>query len=882
LGAPLLLVAVGAAVYANSLAGVFLFDDDPHIVQNPVIRQVWPLSRLIRSWPSRPLLPVSLAMNYALGGLDVTGYHVFNIAVHLAAALTLYGLVRRTLRLPCLEGCFAGSAEAISLVTALVWLVHPLQTQAVTYVVQRCESMMGLFFLLTLYAYLRGATASSRGRSWTWYAVAFQAYCLGLASKEVMVTVVPVLWLYDRSFLASSWRELIRRRGWLHLAFLVPLAAAATILIPGALAAGATVGFGVAAVSPWEYARSQPGVLLHYLRLAVWPDALCLDYCWPIENRWALGIIVPGVVIPGLLGLSVWALWRGWRVGFLGVAFFLVLAPTSSIMPFRDLCFEHRMYLPLAAPAIGLTLAGYELWRRLRTRSGRDVAPWWLPAGTIGVTAVMVTALGLATARRNRDYCDAQAMWADTVRKAPHNPRAMTNLGRALAERGKLEDAIRLYHQAIAQPSYLKFDHQASFLLGNAYVAQGRFEDARTALATAVRLKEDFAEAFNNLGYTCRKLGDHESAEEYCRRAVTLKPGYAGAYLNLGLALRDAGRRSESLECLQKAAELEPDDGPTQYELGVQWSDQGNMGEAIRCWEAAVRKAPNLAGAHGRLAEAFRRQGSLDKAAAHGRTAVQLQPDDAEARLELGLTLARCQHWGDAQQELKQAVALDPQSLTARLALADLSLVRQQWHTALATYRAAESLDANDCRPAVGIANALAGSGDWAAAERNLREAIQRRPEAVELHAQLARLLLDRNQAEEACVHFERAMKLGCTDVTVWLAYGMALERRGDRTKAVDVYRQLVDNNPTLVPARLNLAACMSQVGDHQGAVAQMREVLRLAPNHAGAHNNLGNVLAKLNRINEAVACYRRALEINPAFAPARDNLDRVLRTLRR
>ncbi len=145
----------GLTVYANSLAGVFVFDDTEQIVENFAIRQWWPPGRL----GPRFLLSTSLAMNYALGGLDPAGYHVFNIAVHLGAGLALFGLVRRTLRLPSLGNHFARSADGMALAVALVWIVHPLQTQAVTYIVQRCEAMMGLFFLLTLYSYVRGATA---------------------------------------------------------------------------------------------------------------------------------------------------------------------------------------------------------------------------------------------------------------------------------------------------------------------------------------------------------------------------------------------------------------------------------------------------------------------------------------------------------------------------------------------------------------------------------------------------------------------------------------------------------------------------------------------------------------------------------------------------
>lgn len=315
---PLVLIAAGLVVYANSLDGAFVFDDTEQIVENPAIRQWWPPGRL----GPRFLLTASLALNYALGGLDVSGYHLFNIAVHVGAGLALFGLVRRTLLLPSLSGTAPQPANVMALAVALLWIVHPLQTQAVTYVVQRCEAMMGLFFVLTVYAYLRGATAAGTGARIVWYTGSFAAYCFGLLSKEVMVTVLPVLWLYDRLFLAASWREVLRRRGWLQLAFAVPLAAALTVLVPAMWSGGGmTVGFGIEAVTPWEYARSQPGVILHYLRLSVWPYPQCLDYGWPIETRWLVGIAFPGLLVLGLLAAGVVAVLHGRRIGFLGIAF---------------------------------------------------------------------------------------------------------------------------------------------------------------------------------------------------------------------------------------------------------------------------------------------------------------------------------------------------------------------------------------------------------------------------------------------------------------------------------------------------------------------------------------------------------------------------------
>ena len=211
-----LIVVAGMLTYANSTTGPFIYDDLTAIRQNDTIRNIWPISRPLsppRETPvaGRPIVNLSLAINYALGGLDVTGYHVANIAVHIACALVLFGLVRRTLLAPRLNDRFGSSADAVALASALLWMVHPLQTEAVDYVTQRTESMMGLFWLLTLYCSIR-ARRSAHATGWT---VASVLACgIGMACKESMATV-PLVVAYTtarvrvrlfRQGIESRWR----------------------------------------------------------------------------------------------------------------------------------------------------------------------------------------------------------------------------------------------------------------------------------------------------------------------------------------------------------------------------------------------------------------------------------------------------------------------------------------------------------------------------------------------------------------------------------------------------------------------------------------------------------------------------------------------------
>ena len=275
----LLVLAVFAA-YANSLSGPFVYDDKDSIVDNLTLRHLWPLSDVLAplsgglTVSGRPVLNLSLALNFAAGGLDVRGYHAANILIHALACLTLFGLVRRTLVQPSLRDRFGAAALPVAFTVAALWALHPLQTEAVTYIVQRAESLMGLFYLLTLYGFVRSVDAPAPGR---WQALSVAACLLGMATKENMVSAPVLVLLLDRAFVAGSFAEAWRRRRGFYAAL-----AATWILLGGLLAStggnrGGSAGLGVD-ITWWAYALTQFPALVHYVRMSFWPTPLVFDY----------------------------------------------------------------------------------------------------------------------------------------------------------------------------------------------------------------------------------------------------------------------------------------------------------------------------------------------------------------------------------------------------------------------------------------------------------------------------------------------------------------------------------------------------------------------------------------------------------------------------
>ncbi len=515
----MLLVLAGLLAYVNSLSGPFVLDDESSIPNNPTIQHGW-LAAL--SPPAngevvtgRPLVNLTFAANFQFdqwrqgNGLTVGGYHAVNLAIHLLAGLALFGLVRRTLELPALRERFAGRALAVAFMATLLWLLHPLQTESVTYIAQRAESLVGLLYLLTFYCFVRGVEAPGRI---SWLFLSLTSCLLGVFSKEVIVTAPLLVLLFDRAFVAGSfaaaWRA--RKNYYLGLAATwLPLAG----LVAAAGGRGGSAGF-IAGAAPARYLLTQMRAIVLYLQLSVWPRPLVFDYGSQLTG--SLAEAAPYLlIVAALLAGTVYLLWRQPKLGFLAAWFFIVLAPSSSFVPIMtETMAEHRMYLPLAAVTVLVTLG-------LNLLSGQRAL---LAAG-----AALAALLGGETVARNDDYQSAARLWSDTVAKSPANARAHENYGAALLGENQLADATAEFQKAIAlQPVY----PEAESNLGSALARQGQVAAAVPHFAKAaasLRLPHEKAMAYFNLGYALGQLGRYDESLAAETQSIQLEPGFAPA-----------------------------------------------------------------------------------------------------------------------------------------------------------------------------------------------------------------------------------------------------------------------------------------------------------------------------------------------------------------
>jgi protein O-mannosyl-transferase len=585
-----LIVAAAAAVtvllYAGSLSGPFIFDDEPNISQNRHIRieVVSPHALYAAAFqspiPTRPVANLSFALNFFLNGYNMVGYRLINVLVHVLNGFLVYALAAVTLKLA--GGVRdARATPLVAAAAAALWMVHPLHTQSVAYIVQRMTTLATLFFLASLVFYARARLSPQPKRRAALLAGCAVSGLLALGSKEIAATLPVCILLYEWFFFQGADPGWLRRNlHWLAAA----LAAAAAIGLvymrtsdPVAWVMQPYAAEG--SVTALQRLLTQFRVVGLYIGLLLWPSPsrLNLDHSFPFsrslldppETLLALALIA------GLLAAAIALARRERLAAYAALWFFGNLVIESSFIRLETV-FEHRTYLPSVMPAIAL--AGWALGR-LRVR--------W---AAIAVPVVLAVLWSHWTWQRSQVWGDAVALWQDCISKSPGKARPYNNLGGTYMRLGRLPEAIPPLQTAVAiAPNYADAWYNLGYALlragdldagiaaterllaiepdnfmacnnlGIAFLLRGDYPEALHSLENAVRLKPDYETAWNNLGVARKNTGDLEGAKENFSRAIDLHPGYAEARNNLGLTLKEMGDLDGAAEQFRAALQAAPD-----------------------------------------------------------------------------------------------------------------------------------------------------------------------------------------------------------------------------------------------------------------------------------------------------------------------------------
>jgi tetratricopeptide (TPR) repeat protein len=702
------------AIYGWFLHAPFIFDDIPCIVNNPSIMHLSPLWGAAPGsgplWPpqdfttaGRPLVNLTLALNFGFDGLDPTGFHFVNVLLHVITSLLVWVVVRRTLTLDYFENRFRHVAGPLALLVAILWAVHPLQTEAVEYVSQRTELLMGLFYLATLAASLRYFLATSRVARGAWCLLAAVSCLAGMACKEVMVSAPVVVLLYERTFIAGTLRRALFRSWPLYLGLALGWILLFALNWHGPRSASA--GFHLD-VAPYVWWCTQAKVLLLYLKLACWPWPLVIHYDVPYLDSlraawpWALAGLVLG-------GSTLVLLWQRYAAGFVMASVLLILSPTLVVPIISEVAAERRMYLPLAPLVALATGAVYvaidRVCRRLADRPSQT-SSWRVAIAT-------TTALGLSIAisfsvlsiYRLTYFKDALELWQDAVARQPYNHVAHINYGVELLNRKQLEQAIEQFEQALqlAHKDFAKIHME----LGTALSLSGRSQDAIPHFKEALQLvPEEPAKVHQFLAISLVNVGRAEDAISHFQQAIDIGPdsgelrrklalAYAAAgrdkkaiscfesalragfdsaelYNDLGMALVRDGRPADAIVELQHALRRRPDSAQVHYNLGVAWTAADQSQRAVAEFQQALRMQPDYPAVHKSLGLALVRANQAGAAVTHLEQALRQEPDSAELHYNLGVALVAADRAGDAIIEFDRALRLQPDYPAAKTGLA--------------------------------------------------------------------------------------------------------------------------------------------------------------------------------------------------------------------
>lgn len=819
----LLTLAAYLPVFQNELVN---YDDDYYISQNPHVTPGLTLAgtkwALTESYGANwyPLTWLSLMVDTELFGTSALAYHAVNLGYHLAGTvLLLFVFLRMT-----------GSLWASAFVAA-VYALHPTHVESVAWAAERKDVLSGLFWMLTLWAYVRYAGTPGRRK----LALVAIFLALGLMSKPMVVTLPFVLLLLDvwplGRIARTSWRRLVVEK--LPLVGLVVAASVVTYYAQRAEGA-------VQALDRYSFSVRLWNALLSYVAYvgkAVWPFGLSPYYPHPGDSVSALAGAAAGAALLAVTAVTVVAAHRSERLRFLPVGWLWyvgTLVPVVGIVQVGQQAMADRYtYLPYIGLGILVAFGARELGRRFRI-------PRLVPGA---VAAAAVLSWAMLTSAQVRVWHDSVSLFEHALAVTDDNALAHINLGVAYLNRGRLDEASSQLQEAIRlHPGSV----EAHAALGAVRVEQGRLREALEDYQTALRLDPSSSRTHRELANLLVKLGDETQAMTHFREAAALSPADGDALVDLALALSREGRTDEALRAFQEASSLASDRARLHQNWGVVLMQAGKLDDAVRHFEAALELRPDYPEAHFSRGQAAMAGGDFERAVDELGEAVRLEPDNEEAQYQLGLALASAGRPKEAFERFERARSLAPERAGIYIT-EGLLLLRE---------------------------------AEPARAEEYFRKSIELEPDNAEAHYSLGLAYAGTGKVEDAISCYRRAVELEPHYAVAHNSWGVALASEGRVDQAVEQWKRALSMDPGLGEAHNNWGLALSQAGDLVAATEHFRAAVSLEPDNPDAHLNLGVSLARRGELEEAAASFERAVDLAPDDPRARQNLEGARRAL--
>jgi len=619
----LFISAISVVAYSNTFRAPFVFDDIPCITNNPVIKNLSNFLCGLTGYeynPRRFIGFLSFAINYKFFGEEVVWFHAFNLFIHIANSALVYLLVVLTFDTPHIkDSSLYPHARGVAFFSAALFAAHPLNSQAVTYIVQRFTSLSTMFYVMSICLYSKArnhalSESTSNVKTFALISVGIITAILAMKTKEISFTLPFVIVLYEYFFFVGSTRKrFVYIAPYLVTLFIIPISVLniqkpiADIIVD----ADTSLRFHTD-ITRWNYLITQFCVLVTYIRLLFIPVHQNLDYDYPTyDSFFAPRVLASFFILFAIFVVSIYLYWKSrdkdkkdLRLISFGILwFFIAVSVESSVIPFVDVIFEHRMYLPSIGLLISIVTAILIIIRKSNYASRKMFFIFGL---------VIVIIFTVSTYSRNRIWKDRVTLWEDVVRKSPMKVWPYTNLGNAYAAEKRYEQALHAYRYAISiKPDYA----EAYNNIGIIYKDKNMMEEAIKQFRFAIQRKPDYAEAYNNLGVAMSSTGNDDLAIEYFKKAVLLQPKYKEAYFNLGNAyLHQDNRHDEAVTSYLKAIDIHPGYIDAYINLTAAYNVTGKYQDTIRTLRDVEQLTENNAYAHFNLGVAYLGIGNMDSA----------------------------------------------------------------------------------------------------------------------------------------------------------------------------------------------------------------------------------------------------------------------------
>jgi len=669
-----LILIFGFLGYGNSFHVPFQFDDHLLIAENYLIKSLNNLDWLLTYDPSRFLTHLSFALNFHFGRLDVFGYHIVNFLLHVGVTVLVYLLFHYTLSLSKINRLNNQNLQLISLFSTLIFLVHPLQTQAVTYISQRSTLLASLCYLGALLFYI----VSRLNSDFKFYSLAVVTMFLGIFTKPIIVTLPLVFLLYEIFFFNFQTygeekgspvkkkdipKVLLGILPFVMMALMVPLFIMAWKYKTVDIERYVDMTRETQAISRGHYMLTQLNVMMTYLRLLFLPIHQNLDYDYPIAKSffdfptWLSFIVLVGIL---LIAFKLFHRQRLLAFGLFWMAISLSLE--SSIFPITDVINEHRLYPALIGFALFISLGINKFFKQKQ-------------AYLIFMSVIVLTLCWL-TFQRNHVWSDRIGLLLDVAKKSPHKSRVYNNLGIGYGALEKLPEAEAAYKRAIElNPTFAPARNN----LANIYFKQGRLDEAAEELKEALELDPDYAGAYYNLGNVNWVQGHFAQAHEYYAKAVQLSPSFVYALVAVGKSCRLKGDFKRSEFVLQAAVNIDPTYEGAYVNLGDLYLTLGDYKKALRQYQVAIRYTAQPAILLNNIGNIYDIYGDYEQAQMMYKEAIWRDPEYAHAYFNLANSLKKIGDFEQAKFFLEKASGLYTQqgnegmAKTARQRLAQLN-----------------------------------------------------------------------------------------------------------------------------------------------------------------------------------------------------------------